>query len=64
MVFLNLLPLIYTPQAIQENIMEWVCLLHIRTPVCTVMLVASHYDMLDDATPEDNEQLLVDVGNG
>lgn len=32
-----------------------------RTPVCTVMLVASHYDKLVGATPEDNEQLLMVV---
>ena len=31
-----------------------------RTPLCTVMLVASHYDELHGA-PEENEQLLVTV---
>lgn len=46
------------PQAIEENILEWVSLLHVRTPLCTVMLVASHYDMLHGALRE-NEQLLM-----
>eukprot|EP00903_Cladosiphon_okamuranus_P010529 g9959.t1 len=47
-------------KAIEKNILEWVSLLHMRTPLCTVMLVGSHYDLLD-GTPEDNEQLLVTV---
>ena len=47
-------------QAIEDNILEWVSLLHMRTPLCTVMLVASHYDMLH-GSPEENEQLLVNV---
>jgi len=37
-----------------------VSLLHMRTPLCTVMLVASHYDLLRGAPPE-NEELLKDV---
>lgn len=45
------------PQAIEHNILEWVSLLHMRTPLCIVMLVASHYDVLH-GTPEENEQLL------
>lgn len=45
------------PQAVEINILEWVSLLHMRTPLCTVLLVASHYDMLL-GTPEENEQLL------
>eukprot|EP00903_Cladosiphon_okamuranus_P019169 g17631.t1 len=46
--------------AIEANILEWESLLHIRTPLCTVMLVASHYDMLR-GTPEKNKQLLATV---
>eukprot|EP00903_Cladosiphon_okamuranus_P012364 g11589.t3 len=46
--------------AIEANILEWVSLLHMRTPLCTVMLVASHYDMLR-GTPEENKQLLATV---
>ncbi len=48
------------PKAIEDNILEWVSLLHIRTPLCTVMLVASHYDMLHGA-PEENKELLLTV---
>eukprot|EP00752_Nemacystus_decipiens_P001882 g1813.t1 len=48
-------------QAIEDNILEWVSLLHLRTPLCTVMLVASHFDQLGGATLEENKQLLVDV---
>eukprot|EP00903_Cladosiphon_okamuranus_P006480 g6339.t1 len=48
-------------QAIQENTLEWVYILHMRTPVCTVMLVASHCDMLVDATPEEKKQFLMVV---
>ena len=47
-------------KAIEDNILEWVSLLHMRTPLCTVMLVASHYDELR-GTPEENEQLLATV---
>eukprot|EP00903_Cladosiphon_okamuranus_P017025 g15690.t1 len=47
-------------EAIERNILEWVSLLHMRTPLCTVMLVASHYDVLHGTT-EENEQLLVTV---
>eukprot|EP00752_Nemacystus_decipiens_P017775 g15937.t1 len=47
-------------EAIEDNIMEWVSLLHMRTPLCTVMLVASHYDMLH-GTPEENDRLLATV---
>eukprot|EP00903_Cladosiphon_okamuranus_P010532 g9962.t1 len=47
-------------EAIEDNILEWVSLLHMRTPLCTVMLVGSHCDLLD-GTPEDNEQLLLAV---
>eukprot|EP00752_Nemacystus_decipiens_P006448 g5808.t1 len=48
-------------QVIEDNILEWVYLLHLRTPLCTVMLVASHFDELGGATLEENKQLLVDV---
>eukprot|EP00752_Nemacystus_decipiens_P017825 g15981.t1 len=47
-------------EAIGHNILEWVSLLHMRTPLCTVILVASHVDMLHGA-PERNEQLLETV---
>lgn len=47
-------------QAVEQNILEWVSLLHMRTPLCTVVLVASHFDMLR-GTPEENEQLLSSV---
>eukprot|EP00752_Nemacystus_decipiens_P010711 g9538.t3 len=47
-------------EAIEDNILDWVSLLHMRTPLCTVMLVASHYDKLQGA-PEENKQLLKSV---
>lgn len=49
------------PQAIEDSILEWVNLLHMRTPLCTVMLVGSHFDMLRGATHQDNDQLLATV---
>ena len=58
--FLFLLYRCSAAQAIEDNILEWVSLLHMRTPVCTVMLVASHYDLLF-GEPLENEKLLEDV---
>ena len=48
-------------QEVADSILEWVSLLHVRTPVCNVMLIASHFDMLRGATQQENEQLLATV---
>eukprot|EP00752_Nemacystus_decipiens_P013632 g12085.t2 len=48
-------------KAVDENILEWVSSLHMRAPVCNVMLAASHFDMLHGATHQQNKQLLVTV---
>lgn len=47
-------------QAVEDNMLEWVSLLHMRTPLCTVLLVASHCDVLKGTT-EEKKQLLATV---
>eukprot|EP00752_Nemacystus_decipiens_P016836 g15068.t1 len=47
-------------EAIEDNILEWVSLIHMRAPLCTVMLVATHVDLLHGA-PEENKQVLLAV---